>query len=405
MQPGHPDTDIFDCVVVGGGPAGATAADDLARAGRKVALLDKAGRIKPCGGAIPPRLIEDFDIPENLLVARARSARMIAPSGRKVDMIVQGGTVGMVDREHFDEWLRQRAARDGARRLTGQFQRISRDADGIATIYYTPKDDRGREETVRARMIIGADGAKSRVAAQEIPGGGETKCVFAYHEIIESPAPSEAFDPTRCDIYYQGRLSPDFYAWIFPHGATSSIGVGSAAKGFSLRDAIRTLRRETGLDAARLVRHEGAPIPLKPLKRWDNGRDVILAGDAAGCVAPSSGEGIYYAMLGGREAAMAVDAALATGDARALAAARRRYMKAHGRVFLILGIMQHFWYRSDKRRESFVAMCNDPDVQRLTWDAYLNKRLGKPDHLAHARIFIKDTLHLLGLSSPRTGQT
>ena len=403
-QPSEQAPPLYDAVIVGGGPAGATAAHDLASAGHRVVLLDRAGRIKPCGGAIPPRLIEDFDIPDSLLVAKARSARMIAPSGRTVDMVVQGGTVGMVDREHFDEWLRARAAQAGAERRSGKFERIEREADGTAVAIYRTKEAPDQDVRIRTRAIIGADGAKSRVAAEAIPGGGETKCVFAYHEIIESPDATDAFDPARCDIYYQGHLSPDFYAWIFPHGETASIGVGSANKGFSLRDAIRTLRAEAGLDEAALIRKEGAPIPLKPLKRWDNGRDVILAGDAAGCVAPASGEGIYYAMLGGREAALSVNELLETGRVRALTGARKRYMKAHGRVFMILGIMQHFWYRSDKRREGFVAMCNDRDVQRLTWDAYLNKRLGKPDHLAHAKIFVKDTLHLLGLAPARREQ-
>ncbi|MFM9785881.1 hypothetical protein, partial [Streptomyces scabiei] len=82
-----------------------------------------AGRIKPCGGAIPPRLIRDFAIPDHLLVARATAARMVAPSGRSVDMPVSastpGGFVGMVDREVFDDWLRDRAAVTGAERRVG----------------------------------------------------------------------------------------------------------------------------------------------------------------------------------------------------------------------------------------------------------------------------------------------
>lgn len=399
-----PGETLYDAAIIGGGPAGATAAHDLAMAGHRVLLLDRAGRIKPCGGAIPPRLIEDFAIPSRLLVARASCARMISPSGRTVDMNVQGGTVGMVDREHFDEWLRCRAASAGAERRNGQFRRIRRDDDGVAIIEYEPAEG-GPAREVRSRCIIGADGARSRVAEQEIPDAGDPKCVFAYHEIIRSPSSGhDSFDPQRCDIFYQGNLSPDFYAWIFPHGETASIGVGSAVKGFPLRQAIRDLRAQTGLDTADLVRKEGAPIPMKPLRRWDNGRDVILAGDAAGCVAPASGEGIYYAMLGGREAASSVSTFLRTGNARALGETRKRYMKEHGRVFMILGIMQHFWYRSDRRREGFVSMCRDKDVQRLTWDAYLNKRLGKPDHMAHLRIFLKDTAHLLGLARNQPGQ-
>ena len=87
----------------GGGPSGATAAEDLARSGHKVALIDRAGRIKPCGGAIPPRLIRDFHIPEEQLVAKITTARMISPTGRRVDIPIENGFVGMVDREHFDE--------------------------------------------------------------------------------------------------------------------------------------------------------------------------------------------------------------------------------------------------------------------------------------------------------------
>ncbi|MEO7336859.1 MAG: lycopene cyclase family protein, partial [Caldimonas sp.] len=191
---------------------------------------------------------------------------------------------------------------------------------------------------------------------------------------------------------------PDFYGWIFPHGDTLSIGTGSADKGFSLRGAVGSLRHTSGLGAAETLRREGAPIPMKPLPRWDDGRAVVLAGDAAGVVAPASGEGIYYAMAGGRFAADAIDAFLETGNARALASARKRFMKAHGRVFWVLGIMQRFWYSSDRRRESFVSICKDRDVQQLTFESYMNKELARKKPMAHVRIFFKDLAHLFGVA-------
>ena len=392
---------IYDAVVVGGGPSGATIATDLARAGRQILLLDRAGRIKPCGGAVPPRLLEEFGIPHSLLVARARAARMIAPSDRKVDMPVgEIGYVGMVDRDVFDEWLRKRAAQVGAERRTGTFERIERTEGEAPTVCY--REARGGDiKRVRTRLVIGADGARSAVAAQNIAAAERMKCVFAYHEIIESPqGTSDAFDGARCDVFYQGHLSPDFYAWVFPHGKTASIGVGSANKGFSLRGSVARMRGDLGLDSCETIRREGAPIPLKPLRRWDNGSDVIVAGDAAGVVAPASGEGIYYAMMGGRCVAQAADAFLATGQPAALRQARKAFMREHGKVFWILGMMQHFWYSSDKRRERFVTMCADRDVQQLTWEAYMNKRLVRAKPVAHLRIFLKDCAHLLGLKAP-----
>jgi len=394
----------FDVVVIGGGPSGATAATDLACAGSRVLLLERAFRIKPCGGAIPPRLIEDFDIPPHLIIARIRSARMISPASQRVDMPIAGTYVGMVDREDFDPWLRQRAVDAGAELRIGSFKSLTRTADGRVSISYLDKSGPDGMITVNARAVIGADGARSQVGRQCVPGADRIKSVFAYHEIVVAPAASDVaagaddFDGSRCDVWYQGRLSPDFYAWVFPHGDKVSIGTGSALRDYSAPAAVSLLRSVTGLDQARTLRKKGAPIPLKPLKRWDDGKNVLLAGDAAGVVAPASGEGIYYAMLGGRLAAASVVEFLASGNPRALAMARKRFLREHGRVFWILGIMQRFWYSSDKRRERFVAMCKDPDVQFLTWQAYTQKRLVRSRPVAHAKIFFKDMAHLLGLA-------
>ncbi len=394
------DGALVDVLVVGGGPAGATAAHELACAGRSVVLLDRAGRTKPCGGAVPPQLLRDFNIPQSLLVARVNTARVISPRARKVDIPVGQGFVGMVDRDVFDEWLRVRAQQAGAQRITGTFTQLDRDADGTAIVRFTDGRSRhGAPRSLRARFVIGADGALSPVARQCIPGSHRARHVFAYHEVVKSPTQdSEVFRHDRVDVYYNAPLSPDFYAWVFPHGPTTSIGTGTLQKGFGLREAVAKLRADTGMDTLETIRREGAPIPLAPLPRWDNGKDVVVAGDAAGVVAPASGEGIFYAMTGGRVAADAVEEALQTGDARALKQARKRFMRLHGPVFFVLDVMQRFWYTTDDRRERFVAICRDRDVQQLTFDGYMRKQLVRAKPMSHMRIFVKNLAHLVGLA-------
>lgn len=389
---------MFDVVVIGGGPSGATAANDLAHAGVDVAFLDRAGRIKPCGGAIPPRLIADFSIPEEQLVAHINTARMISPTQRAVDIHIEGGFVGMVDRDKFDEFLRVRAVSNGATRLTGTYLRIERDKAGTHVIYRDKAS--GEEMRLTTKLVIGADGARSNVAKTEVPGGDKIPYVIAYHEIIKAPVASNTYDPARCDVIYNGKISPDFYGWVFPHGEHASVGMGTGIDGVDLKQATADLRAASGLTGCETVRKEGAPIPLRPMDRWDNGRDVVLAGDAAGVVAPSSGEGIYYAMVGGRVAATAAQACLATGRASKLKLARQMFIKEHGTVFKVLRSMQDAYYKSDERRERFVSLCHDIDVQKLTFDAYMNKKLVNARPLAHLKIGFKNIRHLMGWVAP-----
>ena len=386
---------MYDVVVVGGGPCGATAAEDLVRSGHKVALLDREGRIKPCGGAIPPRLMQDFHIGEEQLLTKVTTARMISPTGRRVDIPIENGYVGMVDRKDFDPFLRARAAEAGAEYFTGTFVRIDR-PDGTPVVVYRDKATQETRE-LPCKLVIGADGAKSRVGLAEVKDADKVPLVFAYHEIIKAPAATDTYDPMRCDVIYDGAISPDFYCWVFPHCGSTSVGMGTELQSVNLKDATTALRAASGLTDCETLRKEGAPIPLKPLDRWDNGKDVVLAGDAAGVVAPSSGEGIYYAMVGGRVAATACAATLASGRVKDLKLARKLFMREHKTVFRVLAAMQNAYYRSDDRRERFVSLCHDIDVQRLTFEAYMNKKLVKARPMAHLKIGVKNLAHLTGL--------
>jgi geranylgeranyl reductase len=103
-------------------------------------------------------------------------------------------------------------------------------------------------------------------------------------------------------------------------------------------------------------------------------------------------------MYGGQLAAQSVHEFLLTGQPSALKLARKRFLKEHGLVFLVLGIMQTFWYSNDKRRERFVKICEDKDVQQMTFESYMNKKLTRKKPMQQVRIFFKDMAHLLGLA-------
>ena len=138
---------------------------------------------------------------------------------------------------------------------------------------------------------------------------------------------------------------------------------------------------------------EGAAQPLRDVEIRDltlDSRSVTPGAAFLACQGRTT-HGVAHA-------ATAVDALLAGASPRCLAQARKLFMREHGRVFWVLGIMQRFWYGSDKRRERFVAICKDKDVQQLTFESYMNKRLVRKKPMAHVRIFFKDMAHLLGLA-------
>ncbi len=201
-----------DVAVIGGGPAGATAANELAKAGLCVALLERnLNNAKPCGGAIPLGLIEEFEIPDELIERKVTRMAVRAPSGRVIEMSMPNGYVGMVRRERFDKFLRERAAQSGALLIEAKVQAVKAHDSG----YKISADGNNQGVTeIEAQYVIGADGANSKTAHELDFPPNEFKAVAIQQRFHYAPELSRY--ENLVEIWFDGEVSPDFYGWIFP---------------------------------------------------------------------------------------------------------------------------------------------------------------------------------------------
>ena len=327
----------FDCdvAVVGAGPAGASAAAHLSRAGMRVWLLDQKPfpRDKVCGDLVGPVALAELaglglelrpDYGATNQVRRAALAvngeMLITSALPEVGALPPFGRV--VPRLELDAWIVNAARAAGARLLEGRRAAgIERDADGVSLLVNEGRSTR----RVRTRMVIGADGSTSR-AAEWLRGRPLDKrrrmiAVRAYYDGVEGPA-------DRADLYFAERSFPGYF-WIFPIGeGRANVGIGTVLRtappsAEHLRDLLLALVRDDPAIARRLggARLDGKVVGW-PLTTFDHrlpvvGDRMVLVGDAAGLINPLNGEGIQYALLSGRWAAHVVAQALRHGDCSA----------------------------------------------------------------------------------------
>ena len=312
----------FDVVVVGAGPAGSTAAYLLARAGARVALLERAAfpRDKPCGGGLTGRALREVPVDVSPVVEHEVDRMELGLRyGRRITRRSRGRLVAMTQRIRLDAYLAEQAAAAGADLRDGTKVTAVRDDGAVETAH----------GTLRADAVIGADGVNG-VTARSV--GLEQRIVYGV--ALEGNVPNAAARAER----YAGTAVVELgtiaggYGWVFPKGDHVNVGVGGwEHEGPRLRDHLWRLCDEHGLPRDDVASLRGYRLPLRrPPSSPARGR-IALAGDAAGLVDPLSGDGMYEAFVSAR---LAADAALdvLAGRSRTLepyAAALDRAIGAH----------------------------------------------------------------------------
>lgn len=293
----------YDLAVIGGGPAGATLARLVGRH-LKVLLVDRRPRLteapatsgqKCCGGLLAPdaqRLLSrlGLGLPRQVLVDPQIFVVRALDLASRQERFYQRSYLNM-DRRHFEAWLLSLIPPGVDLRLGCRFLGLERQGED----FRLHLEEEGRRFTARTRLVAGADGAFSKVRRLVFPGHPVPPAYLAIQEWLTAEAPlpyfSACFDPAITD----------FYGWTIPKGDHLLVGAAllprwEPAKRFaSLKAKLGAL----GFCLGAPLRREGAWLlrPRKLSQLHTGERGVLLLGEAAGFISPSSAEGISYALL------------------------------------------------------------------------------------------------------------
>jgi len=351
---------MYDVVVVGAGPAGSTAAKVLREKGVNVLLVDKASfpREKACGGGMPTRVWKRFPFIESHLDSLSYGTTMYSMSQRyKLRVLRESPFLGMVIRPEFDALLLRRAVEAGVEFRQAVVEDMQVQADRVVLSLVSG-------ETLEARVVVGCDGYNSLVARKaglSNPEALRCVCLVAEHPMAEAAVEAlySKQRPVHLFIKAQGIAG---YGWVFPKKSCVNVGLGeftSAVQGSGDRRGLKESfslfvenLRQQGLLPEDFSEGEakGAVLPVFPLKRTYADR-VVVCGDAAGFINPITGEGIYFAMASGEDAAGVVAEALRVGDcsARFLSRYQRRWWKDFGRDLKVLGGFNGQWGKNSEQ--------------------------------------------------------
>ncbi len=306
-----------DVLIVGAGPAGATAARTLAVAGARVLLLDRARfpRNKPCGGAISMRVLGRFPYLEPALARipthRISRLHLEGPAGDSVKVRSPSPAALLIRRLEFDDLLVRLAAEAGAELVEGaEITQASMTASGVEVRTRTG-------QRFRAPRVIAADGVYSVVARRLGINPGWQPTAVALDMMEETPNDVlSSVDPDTLWVAY-GYGGSEGYAYVFPKRDHVNVGIGYVLDyyrsnvdepPYALQESFVNALKDRRVLSGRSSRTHFTPyqIPVAgPLRVTATDR-VVVAGDAGGFVNGITAEGIYYAMVTGALAGQAL---------------------------------------------------------------------------------------------------
>ena len=331
---------IYDVIVIGSGPAGASAARRLAQYNLKVLMLEKAKhpRYKPCGGGLTSKVMQllDFDV-SSALEDASREVLFSYDSGPLVTRTLPHEAVWLAMRDRFDQLLAARAVEAGAQlRENVKVEGVALAAEQVSV--------RTSRETFQARFVVGADGANG-VTAKAV--GLMAKRHDGAAIEAELPVSAAVLDKWHGKILFDFGGIPWGYGWIFPKSNHLSVGLGTwyPSGKVKLRDYLaRFIDRQPDLRAHGEPFVKGHLLPLGGrFDRFHRGR-VLLAGDAAATADPFFGEGISFAIRSGQMAAREIVRAMQRGDCR-LAGYSRLLNRELNADFCFGRLATHIFYR------------------------------------------------------------
>jgi geranylgeranyl diphosphate/geranylgeranyl-bacteriochlorophyllide a reductase len=353
-------------LVIGAGPAGATAARVLSENGLDVILLEKnLSFIKPCGGGLSMSAFDEFGISRNLVQKEVLSIRLVSPTGERVEIDLRSSPLAVVNRGEFDRELRRRAEASGARIVEGEFVDIS----GRAQYAVEMSDGKERHE-ISAEHIIACDGINSRM--RTAIGIKPARALFTISEKIAGPSPD------HCEFWFGASHAPRSYSWIFPAAAGISVGTGSYDQK-TIKPFFDCFKERTG------IRTEGERRVYRiPVWSGDlyNKNKILFAGDSAGQVLPLTYEGIYYAMKAGDLAARAI-------IENRVGNYRKMWRSGFQKRFMLMNALRDYFLKDDASAGRLVALHRRPEIQAASLKLWIMKDNSKTSLASYIRLLGK----------------